>query len=73
VHRARRRAHGDLSAGDEADPETGRGISSLGETTERVVVGQRERADTERMGVLEQRSGRQRPVGGRRMAVEIDR
>ena len=59
--------------GDEADPEARRSLGGLGETAERVVVGQRERPDAERMGVLDERSGRQRPVGGRRMAVEIDR
>jgi hypothetical protein len=36
------------------------------------MVGQRERADAERARVLDERGGRQRPVGGRRVAVEID-
>ena len=43
------------------------------EPGKRVVIGQRERADAERVRVLDERSGRERPVGGRRMAVEIGR
>ena len=72
VHRARGRPHRDLGAGDEAHAEAVRRRGRLGQAGERVVVGQRERADAERVRVLDQRRGRERPVGGRRMAVEIE-
>jgi hypothetical protein len=57
----------------EADAQPSRSLGRLAEAGQRVMVGQRERADAERARVLDERGGRQRPVGGRRMAVEIDR
>ena len=72
VHGSRGRAHRQLAAGHEAQADPlGRG-RCLVQAAERVVVGQRKRAQAERVRVLDQRRGRQPPVGGRRMAVEID-
>jgi hypothetical protein len=36
------------------------------------MVGQRERADADCARVRDERGGRQRPVGSRRVAVEVD-
>jgi hypothetical protein len=72
VHRSRRRPHGDLGAGHEADAQPLRGLGRLAEAGKRVMVGQRERADADCARVGDERGGRQRPVGSRRVAVQID-
>ena len=72
VHRPRGGPYGDLGAGHEAQPQALGGCGCLGEAGERVVVGQRERPDAERVRVLDQRGGSERPVGGRGMAVEVE-
>ena len=47
-------------------------IGSLTQPRERVVVGQRQRLEPERVRVLDERGRRQQPVGGRRMAMQIE-
>jgi hypothetical protein len=71
VHRARGRPHGDLGGRHEAQAEAIRRRRRLAEARERVVIGQGERLEPERVRVLDQCARREQPVGGRRMAVEF--
>jgi hypothetical protein len=71
VHRARGRPHGDLGGRHESQAEAIGCRRRVAEAGERVVIGQRERLETERVRVLDERRRREQPVGGRRMAVQV--